>query len=714
MNATVKMEQFSGLAPKIDPKRLPSSMAQTAENCRLAAGVLEPIQSPTEVLALTAGNVGFDPSTIETFFKWRYRDSGTDYEKWLYWASQVDVCEGSIFDDEYNRIYYTENGTLKVRSYNSSHDPAEEARTISMPTPDAVAWDSSGGVQPLIDDTFIASLRLKHYMIQWATTAGSSNTLYYEEVAAVNYNRSTGEIFFQFTGGESAEYPHEGVIDRFFVLEYTKNSTTRSIPESYITTGNAGGYPPSMVAPKGELPCYVGTTPTAAGELVAYLWLDDFELSNYRREVRRVSGTDNDIATLDAFGVGMTLNFREANGDLNFEADAYYVQTFVNEYGEEGPPSEISEIINKGTLDKIILNDLGEYTGGDDSITNRRLYRTAGTGASANFWFLAELDIETTTYNDESADKKLGEKLEMTENPPSTMYSLVRHPNGFFVSHGRRDVYFSLPWKPYSWPDKWFLVTDYDIVGLAVSSNAIYVLTEGYPYRIVGDHPSTIAMETLAFPQPCVSKESIVSMDNAVFYASPDGYVALFYSTAPRLITRPLYKRREWQALTPSTMRAEVHDNVIVLSHNSGTILFEPSAGRAAITTTTIQSIHFFKDLVDDVLYFLKDDGDTTYSLQSFGTSTDKETLVWKTHTHLYPQPVEFQSIIVDAESYPSETPIQVTLYSETANITVDILSNEPIRMPVMRPEREWAFKITSTVDIHSVTVATSMRGLRV
>ncbi len=107
------------------------------------------------------------------------------------------------------------------------------------------------------------------------------------------------------------------------------------------------------------------------------------------------------------------------------------------------------------------------------------------------------------------------------------MKGLINLPNGIMAGFEGRDVYFCEPYRPYAWPAAYQQTVDYPVVGLGRLDTSLVVLTKGAPYLISGSAPGYMTVVKADLEQACVSKRSIVSMGSAVFYASPDGLVAL-------------------------------------------------------------------------------------------------------------------------------------------------------------------------------------------
>ncbi|MGZ5053373.1 MAG: hypothetical protein ACXWAT_00360 [Methylobacter sp.] len=96
---SIKIEQFGGIAPKVNPPLLAGNMAVSAVNCRVDSGALKPIKGTTPVATV--------PNTAKSIAKY----AGNA----LYWSTAgIDVVEHSpIANDVWERLYYTGDGYPK-------------------------------------------------------------------------------------------------------------------------------------------------------------------------------------------------------------------------------------------------------------------------------------------------------------------------------------------------------------------------------------------------------------------------------------------------------------------------------------------------------------------------------------------------------------------------------------------------------------------------
>lgn len=106
MPPVIKLTAFSGEQPRIIPRLMADSAAQSAINTRLDDGALTPMRKPAFIAAAGA-------STWKTI----YRHLGS----WLGWDNVVNAAPGPVADD---RLYYTGNGKPKVLIAGTTYDLA--------------------------------------------------------------------------------------------------------------------------------------------------------------------------------------------------------------------------------------------------------------------------------------------------------------------------------------------------------------------------------------------------------------------------------------------------------------------------------------------------------------------------------------------------------------------------------------------------------------
>lgn len=187
----------------------------------------------------------------------------------------------------------------------------------------------------------------------------------------------------------------------------------------------------------------------------------------------------------------------------------------------------------------------------------KRIYRTAAGGTT--FYFVAEIAVATTTYNDTVVS--VNEALETIGwlQPPTDLRGLVMTSSGALAGFSGNELCFSEPSAPYAWPDRYRQAVDYPIVAIGAYGQNVVVGTSGNPFIGSGVEPETVVMDIIKEPWPCVSKRGLVTLDNGVSYPTKIG-LAFISAAVPQLITSDLYTRDEWRSVYPESMAAAAHD----------------------------------------------------------------------------------------------------------------------------------------------------------
>lgn len=281
-----------------------------------------------------------------------------------------------------------------------------------------------------------------------------------------------------------------------------------------------------------------------------FYWTVPGTAPQYNTKARIIAGDPAYVLGIPTSAANMTVT-PDGSGVGATEYRAYCF-TWVSAYGEEGPPSP--PILANGKIDDVWNLVLPAITGGESAqrnITLRRVYRTiTGSQGDTSYYLVVELPVATLAY----ADSIPG--TEVTANglipstfwigPPVTLEGLILMPNGILAGFSGRDVYFSEPYRPHSWPAQYSVSVEQPIVGLGVTGNTLVVLTDGYPYFMSGIHPSSMTQVKHNDLVPCVEAGTIVSSPDGVYFASTLGLM-LAANGNITMVTYLLITKRQWQ-----------------------------------------------------------------------------------------------------------------------------------------------------------------------
>jgi hypothetical protein len=237
-----------------------------------------------------------------------------------------------------------------------------------------------------------------------------------------------------------------------------------------------------------------------------------------------------------------------------------YFYTYVSRYGEEGPPSALTEITDYDGSSNVTLGNFTEPSASDEHLKTQvgtkkpaiRIYRTSATGTgAAEFLLVAEIDTSaitwsTYTYVDSKADSALGETCDSIfyDRAPDNLTNLRGHPNGFFVASKGNVLYFSEPYQPHAWPEDYRISIDQEIVAVGIFGSTVVAATDGFIYTFSGPHPNSMYKKKESF-QPCLSQRALVETDDGVMFPSLEGF-QLVSSKGVDNVTRETFKPEDW------------------------------------------------------------------------------------------------------------------------------------------------------------------------
>lgn len=342
--------------------------------------------------------------------------------------------------------------------------------------------------------------------------------------------------------------------------------------------------------------------------------------------------------------------------DSNVTVFTNYVFTFVNAFNEESAPSPVSRTIQLNEDTSVLVTTPTTAPSGY-GIDTKRIYRAVTGSASTEYQLVAEIPLATADYTDTKTDEELGEVLQTVDwdLPPDDMQGILALPNGIMMGFSKNQVCPSVQNYPHAYPELYRLNTDTPIVAIGAMDTSVVVATESNPYLVIGSDPSALSMSKYEQRQSCVSKRSMIAIQGyGVVYASPDGLVAVSGAGQLSVVTDNIFSRKEWQAISPETIIAVVHDDKYFGFYNNGTpggFMFDPFANGNGFTWLNFYSQCGFSNPLDDKLYLV-----VSNIIQEWEKDTDKRAYTWKSKLFLLPRPASFRAAQVKAADYTSLT----------------------------------------------------------
>lgn len=123
----IKIDQFSGKAPKVSDHLLRENMATVATNLRIDSGAITALKGLTQISAPTI------TSTNRSIYNY---EAPEDTFTWLGWDNQnVNVIRSPVPNDRYRRIYITGNGEPKYKYYDTTNSVISSEYLLGVPRP---------------------------------------------------------------------------------------------------------------------------------------------------------------------------------------------------------------------------------------------------------------------------------------------------------------------------------------------------------------------------------------------------------------------------------------------------------------------------------------------------------------------------------------------------------------------------------------------------
>lgn len=433
-------------------------------------------------------------------------------------------------------------------------------------------------------------------------------------------------------------------------------------------------------------------------------WTDGVKPKKTNNVLALTGGTSYPVAAYD-LGIPAPANACTAvvNGTgTGISETRVYTYVNVSSWGEPSQPADPSQTVNVMVGQSVNLNFLAVPGAGNYNIDKKWIYRLVTGNATSEYLFVAEIDVATTTFTDTVMAADLGEPIISVgyAAPPDSLQGLVALPNGGMAAFTGIDLYFAEPFRPYAWPAEYIQSMDYPIVGLGVMDTTVAVITKGVPYFAQGSSPDQVVMVKSDIHQGCVSKRSIVSMGQSVFYASPDGLVALS-SAGSGLITDNMFSRALWQQLDIETLQAYQWENKYVAFFGSGGgFVYDPAS--KTFIFHDINAAAGYNDLQRDALYLVVGN-----EIATWFTGAPRP-YVWRSKVFTSPKPAYFNCAKVLAESYP----VTFKLYGDGQLIHTQVVSKrEAFRLPGER-YLDYEFEVSGEKEVFTVAIAQSIGEL--
>lgn len=661
--AGISIENFSGIAPVFDSRRLPDQLGQIASNVRFDGGDMA---AELGVTALT----GFIPvvGTIATT-----GDVGRLFH--------VESPSGDDF-------LYRYHGNASIRA-------------VRNPTPGDQFW-------------------------------------------RVYHNDPANGFLHQVPSGDAGQRKRLGVIPPTAQAVLVGDTA-----DTELTIASATATKPVLITTTTEHNLVTGdqvklNVPSSAGMT---------QLHGLTLTVNKKSATEFELRNSDGTSYTAFVPAQGATATKLIDSAEYesrvYVYTHVNRFGEESAPSPTSEVVDvvagqtavtvKCTMVPDVLYE---------PVQTIRVYRSV-TGTSATvFLFVGEFipnigsregGTDFYLFTDDVDDLSLGEQLQSTEwtPPPDGMQGLVVAPNGYLVGFKGNEVWFSEPFQPHAWPERYRKALESKVVGLEIFGNTLVVVTADAPYLGYGTDPASVSLTRMPRRAACINPLGLVSSGDSVAFPSYDGFVAVSGDGGAQNLTQSVWTEKQWRTIASLITCAVFHDRCFYL-FTSTTTHYRVEVGANGVIVTTlsapaVSAAYFYPGGAAPVIVYA---GAVAPQILFSGASLSA---TWRSKCFELPAAVSWSVGRLIADYTPTKdgvpTPGSATLTLIPGDLSAGPLMvadesttpadgwssqvvslNEPFRLPALGSSRVWTLQLDfndSAGRINKLAVATSMEELR-
>ena len=417
----------------------------------------------------------------------------------------------------------------------------------------------------------------------------------------------------------------------------------------------------------------------------------------------------------------------KANADINHEKKkdsemvAYRI-SIVDGFRNEGSLSDPSNIISlseevllsgkKNTISiEVKLNSIPDGYNLKKGKIKVRLYRS-NTGTKKTIWqYVDEFDVsglKLTTYIDRKNSFELEEKA-VTENwlpPKENIKHLISDSKGHTVIAYENTVAISAPNVPSAYPkNQQYYIPERLIVGLAVGSMGIYVLTNLGLYLLTGEKAEALSAILLIPNISCMSKQSIITIEDKLFFATDEG-LSVVEKGKNVNITKDVFTHKQWRDLNPKTMHGFKYKNNYILKTDFGMLEFNLSK---KIDISTIEKKYkYITKSIDETTYLaLNDKGKPCI----FRYADSHIIAKWKSKLFVLNIPVSITCVRILAKNYP----VLINIYDDN-NVkiyTKQICSELVYKINVPKKLKKWQYEVVFKGLLFEVSFASSITEMK-
>lgn len=697
---TIRISNFQGTIPAISPKLLEQNQAQTAENCRLNRGIIEPLKDMSiAAVAIQGGPVVDSDGDIVVAGKYSLRsatykwtDSGTqagEYHVELAGGGDPGLNEPVGLMENGSHISTGTLGSLTASTWAWGNNDTLGYNTVYVRTTDTADPDGKAVdyIQAFEDKVVSGGQAASIYLMDdaWLHWPG--------DVDVVKSFIPDSDLRIYFTGDVSPKQTNDtlatsGAFHTWPTTTYPLGVTAPTVP---LTAAQVSGGTHAV-----KTVVYVYTYVTAWGEESA-----PSPPSNI------LDVTADYYVHIDGFTAG---------GANVTHIRLYRLNTGTALAEYQLVPYPVDNITAYSASTDYVLNDRVTYQG----LTYICLVANGpGSAVKAptetDYWSVDVDDCEIADaldgakeFDDKREDSQLAEiiAVEDWDVPPADLAGLHLFVNNIVVGFSGNEVYPSVPSYPYAYPAKYAMRCDYDVVAIAHYGETLVVLTESKPYIGIGTDPASMTLKPLPYIRPCLAKKGAISSERGVIYPSDDGFW-IINASGGRLLSKNLFTKEQWEAKSIADMICAYWDDKLYTFLSATNIGFYIDMDdMRVIDFTSVDKAFYDAKVIEDFLYVLVAKYD--YDVYSWEQASTELTYTWKSKKFQNFSPLNFNVGRVIADGAVTMKLYVDDVLKHTESVTDDSI----FRMPSGYRGKVTEIEVTGTSDIDIVAIATSIDEL--
>lgn len=696
----IRLGGFRGEVPRIHPRLLPEGASQIALNCRMDSGAVESVRESQNIQSTTLTN----PISLHRYNNSIWLEALTDVD-WVTYPVANDLFGRLIFaDPAANELRVTDASLVGTGGYPAAY------RRLDVPAPTQGFSATLNGAANDIEDVPETRFYVCTFVNNWGAEGAPSpptNQVEWRDGQTVtltglpalpvgNYNITHRRIY-RLNTGSTGVTNYQFVTEVAVILVQVDISNITQANPAVVTTDTPHNFSDGqevLLTGLGTETTQLITGITKANPVRITVVGHGFTTGKFV-EIEGLGGA-NGMDELD----GVRASLVVINAD-KFELPSIDSTAFVTwAFGGTAAAATGMDELDDNSYFVTIIDDDNFSLLGIDSIA---FFPYLSDGVAAQ--------ISGTSYVDAVPTENLAEVLptELYDPPnPATVGAKV-HPAGFLVGFFGNTLAFSEPGAPHAWPIDYRLVTNHDIVGVSIFGGTIAVMTEGWPYLVLGSDPVALSMVELEIEQACAAKRGIVDFGAAVAYPSPDGLIVISNQGATNA-TAGIFNRDQWQALVPSSFVAFNWEQQYLCFYDDGTtqraFLLDPFAPEVGVRYIDKYATGGYKDIEEDLIYFIDSN-----EIEAWDQGTTALSYTWKSRPTFTPRAVNMAACKIIADEYP----VNLELFVDNIRrFTKTVGSIKAFRLPGGFRGEKYEVVIKGTRRVSEVALATTMGELSV